>query len=148
MLEYLEQQGNLRIRDYNILESCLKCLSAPELDKLSFAPKTRLFAIASAHLQIIRTLPFVLYVTEYWPSHVRGDCRDVQRLLVYLANTEKLDLWNPILDFHMSNCHGQLLRSYVDRCVSEQLASVLCCRWGGSDSYRSCSKDMSSPNQN
>lgn len=96
------------IRDYNILESCLKCLSAPELDKLSFALKTRLSAIASAHLQIIRTLPSMLYATEYWTDHLQEDRQDIQRLTAYLSSQDKLDLWNQLIDFHVPNSHKRL----------------------------------------
>jgi len=108
LLEYLEQQGNIIAQDYTILESCLKCLSTPELDKLSFAPKTRPSTIASGHLQVMRTLPFVLYATEYWTDHVQEDRQDVRRLLGYLLNQDKLGLWNQLVEFHVPNTHKRL----------------------------------------
>lgn len=100
LLEFIEQHGLASINHKTVVETCLTCLSAPELEELVFKVPPTASRLAAMHMRILRTLPFTSYAANHWLDHMCADFESLEFLVTYLAISNKVVPWLRILDFH------------------------------------------------
>lgn len=100
LLEFLEQNNLLEFGHQTVLETCLKCLSVPELKRLSFKERMTQSRVAAIQMQILRAYPFSEYASIYWLTHMCAEFESLDCLLTYLASSDKVVAWLRLFDFH------------------------------------------------
>lgn len=100
LLEFMEHHDLLEFGHKTVVETCLKCLSAPEIEKLSFTVGLTLDEVVAIQIETFIALPFSKYAATHWFTHMCVEFESLDRLITYLTSSEKLVAWVKLFDFH------------------------------------------------
>lgn len=134
LLEFLEQNNLFDFGHQKVLETCLKCLSVPEIEKLSLKVRTTPSRVAAIQMQILRAYPFSEYAAIHWFTHMSVESETLDCLLVYLTSSDKLIAWLRLLNFHDPKKYRQTFQipffshdPSSDSCIGIRMAVAM--RW-------------------